>query len=379
MQRRFAVAALVALAVGLAAAPAIGQVTTSGIRGLVVDATGPLPGAQVLAVNVASGFQYGAVADGDGSFKLSGLVPGTYEVKVSSQTYTEQSVRVQVLLGQDAEVSFTLSPTEVFVGDVTVVGETTKLLIDTRSPVVSTNVTTQQIEALPQNNRNFLSFAALAPGVAFTDDTNAAGQEFRSGGANPKQVNVFIDGMSYKNDIIKGGAFMQDSSQGNPFPQNAVQEYQVLTQNYKAEYEKSAAAVITAITKSGGNEFHGEVFWLLPERRHGRAGRLCRGPRRRGALVRPQPVWACVRRSDRQGQAPLLPVVGAQRPRERAPRSSAARAWDEAPDDVIGDPRRLPDRHPAGAAALRSLLRQAVVAAGRLPDHGPVLPHARRG
>jgi outer membrane receptor for ferrienterochelin and colicin len=263
MHRRFAVMALVALAVGLAATPAIGQVTTSGIRGLVVDATGPLPGAQVLAVNVASGFQYGAVADVDGSFKLSGLVPGTYEVKVSSQAYTEQSVRVQVLLGQDAQVSFTLSPTEVFVGDVTVVGETTKLLIDTRSPVVSTNVTTQQIEALPQNNRNFLSFAALAPGVAFTDDTNAAGQGFRSGGANPKQVNVFIDGMSFKNDIIKGGAFMQDSSRGNPFPQNAVQEYQVLTQNYKAEYEKSAAAVITAITKSGGNEFHGEVFWLF--------------------------------------------------------------------------------------------------------------------
>jgi hypothetical protein len=46
----------------------------------------------------------------------------------------------------------------------------------------------------------------------------------------------------------------QDDSRGNPFPQNAVQEYQVLTQNYKAEYEKSAAAVITAVTKSGGNE-----------------------------------------------------------------------------------------------------------------------------
>ncbi len=58
---------------------------------------------------------------------------------------------------------------------------------------------------------------------------------------NPRQVNVFIDGLSYKNDIIQGGAFMQDSSRGNPFPQNAVQEYKVLTQNYKAEYEKAVA------------------------------------------------------------------------------------------------------------------------------------------
>ena len=86
---------------------------------------------------------------------------------------------------------------------------------------------------------------------------------FRSGGANPKQVNVFIDGLSYKNDIIQGGAFMQDSSRGNPFPQSAVQEYQVITQNYKAEYEKSAAAVITAVTKSGGNDFHGDLFYLF--------------------------------------------------------------------------------------------------------------------
>ena len=260
MHRRYAVMALVALAVGLAATPAVGQMVTSGIKGTVVDETGPLPGAQVLAVNVASGFQYGAVAGADGSFKLSGLAPGTYDVKVSSQTYAEQSIRIRVLLGQDAQVDFTLTPTEVFMGDVTVVGDTTKLLIDTRTPVVSTNVTTQQIEALPQNNRNFLSFAQLAPGVLYTDNTDAAGQEFRSGGSNPKQVNVFVDGLSYKNDIIKGGAFMQDSSKGNPFPQNAVQEYQVLTQNYKAEYEKSAAAVITAITKSGGNDFHGEAF-----------------------------------------------------------------------------------------------------------------------
>ena len=53
---------------------------------------------------------------------------------------------------------------------------------------------------------------------------------------------------------------MQDSSRGNPFPQNAVQEFRVVTQNYKAEYEKSSSAIITAVTKSGGNELHGDGF-----------------------------------------------------------------------------------------------------------------------
>ena len=265
MQRKFVVIALVVLAVGLLAPPVFGQATTAGIRGKVVDATGGIPMAQVVAVNTQSGFTYQATADVEGNFTLAGLVPGTYDVKVSSEAYTEQTVQVQVLLGQDALVNVTLSPTEVFMGDVTVVGETTKLLIDTRNPTITTNITTQQIDDLPQNNRNFLSFAQLAPGVAYTYDTDAAGQEFRSGASNPKQVNVFIDGLSYKNDIIKGGAFMQDSSRGNPFPQNAVQEYQVLTQNYKAEYEKSAAAVITAITKSGGNNLHGDLFWFYQD------------------------------------------------------------------------------------------------------------------
>ena len=119
------------------------------------------------------------------------------------------------------------------------------------------------MEDLPLANRNFISFAGLAPGISITQDNDAVGVYFGSGGAKTEQVNAFIDGLSYKNDLIVGGAFMQDSARGNPFPQNAVQEYQVLTQNYKAEYEKSAAAVITAVTKSGGNDFHGDFMYFF--------------------------------------------------------------------------------------------------------------------
>ena len=73
-------------------------------------------------------------------------------------------------------------------------------------------------------------------------------------------VNVFIDGTSYKNDVLTGGVSGQDTSRGNPFPQNAVQEFRVVTQNFKAEDEKSASAIITAVTKSGGNDLHGDGF-----------------------------------------------------------------------------------------------------------------------
>ena len=66
--------------------------------------------------------------------------------------------------------------------------------------------------------------------------------------------------MSFKNDVIQGGVVGQDSSRGNPFPQNAVQEFRVITQNYSAEYQKASSAIITAITKSGSNELTGDAF-----------------------------------------------------------------------------------------------------------------------
>lgn len=256
---------LLALAL-LVAGPAMAQNISSSIRGVVRDDSGPIPGATIVAVDTQSGFTQTATAGEDGAFALDGLRPGTYELKVSSEAYKEQTRTVQLLIGQDVEASFVMSIDSVYVESVTVTGEAAQLLVDTRSSEVAANITTQQIEQLPQSSRNFLSFAALAPGVGFTDNEDQTGKKFRSGGADARQINVFVDGMSFKNDLLQGGAFMQDSSRGNPFPQNAVQEYRVLTQNYKAEYEKASAAVISAITKSGGNDLRGDAFYLFQDK-----------------------------------------------------------------------------------------------------------------
>jgi outer membrane receptor protein involved in Fe transport len=255
-----------ALAPGTLAPPVMAQTSTSSIRGVVRDASGPLAEATVEAVGTQSGFRHSSTTGPQGRFSLAGLAPGLYTLTVSSGAYSPQSRTVQVLIGQDVEAEFVLSPSEVFTEDVTVVGDAVQLLVETRTSEIATNVTPQQMEALPQNSRNFLNLAALAPGVRITENQDEAGQKFRSGGSDARQINVFIDGLSYKNDLLQGGAFMQDSSRGNPFPQNAVQEFQVLTQNYKAEYEKASAAVITAVTKSGGNEFNGDVFYLFQDK-----------------------------------------------------------------------------------------------------------------
>ncbi|HEY9421349.1 MAG TPA: carboxypeptidase-like regulatory domain-containing protein, partial [Thermoanaerobaculia bacterium] len=262
---RGGIAGLLLLLILGAVCGARAQTSTSSIRGVILDQSGPVAEATVTAVGTQSGFRYTATTGPDGSFSLAGLNPGVYTLTVSSSAYAPQSRTVQVLVGQDVDADFVLSPDQVFTEEVSVVGEAVQLLVETRTSEIATNVTTQQIESLPQNDRNFLGLAALAPGVRFTDNQDDTGK-FRSGAADARQVNVFIDGLSYKNDLLQGGAFMQDASRGNPFPQNAVQEFRVLTQNYKAEYEKAAAAVITAVTKSGGNKFNGDLLYLFQDK-----------------------------------------------------------------------------------------------------------------
>jgi hypothetical protein len=236
--------------------PARAQGTTASIQGMITDDTGPLPGAAIVARDAQTGFTYEAVSDAHGGFNLSGLRPATYEITVAMPQYKPQAKRVQVLVGQAVTVNFKIGPDVIYTESVEVVGSSR--LIETRTSEISTNVTTEQVRYLPQNQRNFLNFAALAPGARVSD--NETRKQVTGGGLDATAINVFIDGVSYKNDVLDGGVVGQDSSRGSPFPQTAVQEFQVLTQNYKAELEKASSLVITAVTKSGGNRWSGEGF-----------------------------------------------------------------------------------------------------------------------
>ena len=131
---------------------------------------------------------------------------------------------------------------------ITVVGAAA---VETRTSEVATNVTPQQIENLPQNDRNFLNFAALAPGVSLSTDPRAQGRS--AAGAQTARDERLHRRRQLQERRQQGGIVGQDASRGNPFPQNAVQEFRVITQNYSAEYEKASSAIITAVTKSGSN------------------------------------------------------------------------------------------------------------------------------
>jgi outer membrane receptor protein involved in Fe transport len=256
--RRLLKSFLFVLLAGALAVSAFAQSSTANIRGKVTnDQATALPGATVTAVGTASGFVKSSTAGPDGAFLLGGLTPGEYIITVEAQGFQERSQTVTVLVGQNLNVTFAMAPTAVISESITVIGEQA---IDMRTQEAATNVTTQQIENLPQDDRNFLNFAALAPGIRISSDPL---RKTISGDAQPaEQTNIFIDGVSFKNDVLLGGVAGQDSSRGNPFPQNAVQEFRVITQNYSAQYEKSSSAIITAVTKSGGNDIRGQLFWF---------------------------------------------------------------------------------------------------------------------
>jgi outer membrane receptor protein involved in Fe transport len=253
----------------LAATPAMAQLTTATIRGYVTTSAAPAPGAAVTARNVDTNAITRVTAGPDGSYTLTGLRPGTYDIG----TGTAAAQRVTIGVGETATLNLdTAAPAPAPAPSVATAGGGTivvtgRRLVETKTSEVATNISRDQIENLPQNNRNFLNFAALAPGIKVnqTDfrQTFAAGGigEDRDGeSTGGPQVNVFIDGVSLKSNLQQGGIVGQDVSRGNPFSQLAVQEFRVLTSNFKAEYEDAGTAIITAITKSGTNDFHGEAF-----------------------------------------------------------------------------------------------------------------------
>ena len=214
-------------------------------------------GVRVVALNTNTGQTITAIARADGSHILTGLAPGEYLVTATPPSGKEVYRVINVGVAQSANLSLDIGSEET----ATATGETIVVqgrVSEASTSEIATNVSQEQIENLPQNNRNFLNFAQLAPGVRLNQDQFR--QELISGALGASQTNVFIDGVSLKSQVQQGGIVGQDASRGNPFPQLAVGGFRVITQNYKAEYEQAGSAIISTITRSGGNEYHGDFF-----------------------------------------------------------------------------------------------------------------------
>src|SRR6266705_3968944 len=246
--------------IGLVGSSLLAQNTTGTIRGTVTGAGGaPIASAQIVARNTSTGATRNALSNDAGAYALVGLTPGTYDVNVRRIGSSPQSRTIVVQIGATQVQDFSLA-TQAAVLETQVVTAATG--VETRTSEVATNVTQAQINKLPTPSRNFLDLAQLAPGVQVTEDrVDGQTRTVTAGGQPPSAVNLFVDGTSFKNELTQGGISGQDASRGNPFPRNAVQEYRVISQNFKAEYQNAASAVITAQTKSGGNVWSGNLLY----------------------------------------------------------------------------------------------------------------------
>jgi len=235
------------------------QTTTATVRGYVKDQTGPVADAEVQARQTETGVVRSATSRSDGSYILAGLVPGEYELSVRHIGHAPQRRQIAAQIGATQIIDFTLQAGAVELQAVTVEAAPS---VELRTSEVAVNITPQQMQQLPTPSRNFLDLAALAPGVQATEDRiDGTSRSFRSGGMGANSSNVFVDGSSLKNDLTTGGVSGQDNSRGNPFPRSAIQEYRVISQNFKAEYQKATGAIISATTRSGTNEWTGTAFF----------------------------------------------------------------------------------------------------------------------
>lgn len=250
-------AAIVALV--LAAMPAHAQQSDATLRGT-ITAPGGSEATQVVAIDIASGYRKTSDVGPDGQYHFASLRPGRYRLEVVTPAGSRSTDEFTLLVGHNFVLDFDFSEPALEevtgLGAVMVVGNHIRR---TEGGEVGVNITQQLIEQLPQNNRNFLAFADLAPGVAFVTGDNGA-TRIQGGAQDSRTVNVFIDGVGQKDYVLKNGVTGQDSSRGNPFPQSAISEYRVISSNYKAEFDQVSSVAITAVTRSGTNEFEADLF-----------------------------------------------------------------------------------------------------------------------
>ena len=247
----------------LSAHAAFGQAQSNAadIQGTVKDSTGAVvANANVTARNPNTNVTRNATSNDDGLYRIVNIPPGDYEITVEAANFKKLVLpKITVTVGQAAVVDATLQP-----GDITesvTISDATTEIVETSKTAVATTIDQQRINNLPINERNYINFTLTTStvgrdngrpiGPAPTTGLNFGGQRGRSN-------LVQVDGADNTDNSVNASR--------STVSQEAVQEFQVVTNSFAPEFGRSAGGVVNVVTKSGTNEFHGNLFGFLRHR-----------------------------------------------------------------------------------------------------------------
>src|ERR1700739_1671262 len=247
--------------------PAHAQVTGATLTGTITDPSGGVvTGASITATNTATGISRDVKSDASGFYSIPNLVPGPYEVKVSATGFSTSAQSITLAVAQQQQLNFSLK-----VGQTSTTVQVTEAApqIDLTSSAVSGQVESETVRVLPLNGRDWTSLAVLQPGVKQIETQMAFATSARGNRGFGGELTVSGQRSTF-NKYRLDGVTINDYAMAGPgdvvglvLGVDAIEEFQVLTGGFPAEYGRATGGVGNAITKSGTNSFHGDVYEFL--------------------------------------------------------------------------------------------------------------------
>jgi outer membrane receptor protein involved in Fe transport len=236
---------------------ALAQAETGSITGTVTDPNGAVVSAANIAVkSVDTGAERRSVTNDAGTYSITNLQPGIYDVTIEAQGFSPRTQRAQVTVGAKLSLDFNLSA-QASSEEVTVVAGDSGVAVNKESQQLSNVVSERQIVELPTLTRNPYALVQLAGNVSPGDEgdpTGAAsrGVGFSINGQRSASTNILLDGVDNNDQFT--------ATVGQSVPLDSVQEFQVITGNFSAEYGRASGGIVNVATKSGSNNFHGTLY-----------------------------------------------------------------------------------------------------------------------
>ena len=249
------------IALFLVSASSLAQgVTTSAMSGRVLDnLEESLPGANIVATHVPTGSVYGAVTDFDGFYRLTNLKPGgPYNVTISYVGFEDFALNGFTLaLGETKRVSATMAENQNALDEIVITAQANSVF-DANKTGSETAISQRQVDALPNISRSIADFARLTPEAQVRGDN-----QLSIAGQNNRYNAIYVDGAVNNDAFGLSGSGTNGGQTGvNPISIDAIESFQVNVAPYDVTIGGFAGGAISAVTKSGSNEFEGSAYYL---------------------------------------------------------------------------------------------------------------------